>query len=162
MEGPGDGRGAVVGRAQGAWFFASVAVLAFWLLVLLADALYSLVSYMQPVDGYTGQDWHRAVSWVLLGVLLRAPSERAIVRLKTWRLSCANSAAALGASARSPSHPRPPSPRDRWMEMLSEAGDAFAGCWRRMLFSLPGAAMPLCDGVLDIGAAKVADPAART
>jgi hypothetical protein len=57
-------------------------VIGFWVLVLLADAFYFLVAYAQPVDSYTGQDWDRAMSWVLLGVLAAASAlVFAVVRL---------------------------------------------------------------------------------
>jgi hypothetical protein len=59
-----------------------VAVIALWLLVLLADALFFLESYTQPTDSYTGQDWDRAMSWVLLGILVAASALAfAVVRL---------------------------------------------------------------------------------
>jgi hypothetical protein len=63
---------------RGAWLVADVAVIALWLLLLLADVLYFLVSYTQPADSYTGQDWDRAMSWVFLGMLV-AVSALAIV-----------------------------------------------------------------------------------
>lgn len=67
---------------RSAWLLASVAVIAFCLLVLLADALFFLESYTQPVDTYTGQDWDRAMSWVVLGLLVAASALAfAVVRL---------------------------------------------------------------------------------
>jgi hypothetical protein len=67
---------------RGAWLFADVVALGLWLLVLLADALFFLVSYTQPADSYTGQDWDRAMSWVLLGILVAASALAfAVVRL---------------------------------------------------------------------------------
>jgi len=75
---------------RGAWLLVSVAVLAFWLLILLADVLCFLVSYTQPVDSYTGQDWDRAMSWVLFGMLVAASALAiAVVRLPVSYRPCA-------------------------------------------------------------------------
>jgi hypothetical protein len=76
-------------------------VITLWLLVLLADALFFLVSYTQPPDSYTGQDWDRAMSWVVLGMLVAASALAfAVVRLPvTYRR--------LRASARASGHSVP-------------------------------------------------------
>jgi multisubunit Na+/H+ antiporter MnhG subunit len=67
---------------MGAWLLAGVAVLALWVLVLLADAYSFLVSYTRPLGAYTGQDGDRAMSWVLLGLLVAASALAiAVVRL---------------------------------------------------------------------------------
>jgi MFS family permease len=57
---------------KGTCVLAGAASFALCVLVLLADGLYFLMSYTQPVDTYTGQDWDRAASWFLLGILVAA------------------------------------------------------------------------------------------
>jgi hypothetical protein len=65
-----------------AWLLACVAVTALWVLILLADGLFFLMSYTQPADSYTGQDWDRAASWFLLGLLVTASALAiAVIRL---------------------------------------------------------------------------------
>jgi hypothetical protein len=82
MEGQATGLELWSAVRRGVWLLAGVAVIAFWVLVLLADALYFLVSYTQPVDSYTGQDWDRAMSWVLLGMVVAVSALAiAVVRL---------------------------------------------------------------------------------
>jgi hypothetical protein len=69
-----------VGR--GTWVLAGITAVALWVLVLLVDALFFLMSYTQPVDTNTGQDWDRAMSWVFLGMLVAASALAiAVVRL---------------------------------------------------------------------------------
>jgi hypothetical protein len=67
---------------KGTWVLAGIASIAMWVLVLLADSLFFLFSYTQPVDSYTGQDWDRAMSWVVLWMLVAASALAfAVVRL---------------------------------------------------------------------------------
>jgi hypothetical protein len=67
---------------KGAWVLAGIASIALWVLVLIADALSFVVSYAQPFGSYTGQEWDRAMSWVLLGILVAASAlVIAVVRL---------------------------------------------------------------------------------
>ena len=67
---------------RGAWLLACAAVIALWVLILLADGLFFLMSYTQPGDSYTGQNSDRAASWFLLGVLVAASALAiAVVRL---------------------------------------------------------------------------------
>lgn len=67
---------------MGIWVLAGITSIALWVLVLLADGLFFLFSYTSPDDSYTGQDWDRAMSWVLLGMLVAASALAfAVVRL---------------------------------------------------------------------------------
>jgi hypothetical protein len=64
---------------KGTWVLAGIASIALCVLVLLVDALFFLMSYTQPVDTYTGQDWDQAMSWVLLGMLVAASALAVVV-----------------------------------------------------------------------------------
>jgi hypothetical protein len=57
---------------RGTWLLASFAAIAFWVLMLFADGLLFLQSYTEPLGTYTGQEWDRGASWLLLGVLVGA------------------------------------------------------------------------------------------
>jgi hypothetical protein len=49
-----------------AWVVSAVATALIALLISLMIALYFDMSYGQPADTYTGQDWDRAASWLML------------------------------------------------------------------------------------------------
>jgi len=57
---------------RGTWFLAGTAAIAFWVLILFADGLLFWQSYAEPLGTYTGQEWDRAASWLLLGLLVGA------------------------------------------------------------------------------------------
>jgi hypothetical protein len=68
-----------------------------WLLLLLEDALLFLESYSGPMGSYTGQDWDRAMSWVVLGMLVAASAlVFAVVRLPVTCRSLLTSARSNG------------------------------------------------------------------
>ena len=52
------------------------------LVLLVGDALFFLISYSNPADSYTGQDFDREASWYWLGMLVAASALAfAVVRL---------------------------------------------------------------------------------
>lgn len=57
---------------KAAWILAAASSVALGALLLLSVVLYFLVSYGQPAGTYTGQDYDRALSWVLAGMLAGA------------------------------------------------------------------------------------------
>jgi hypothetical protein len=82
---------------RGAWLLAGVTVVALWLVLLVADGLTFLVSYTQPPDSYTGQDFDRETSWYWLGLLVAASALAfAVVRLPVTYRRLRTSASFIG------------------------------------------------------------------
>jgi len=57
---------------KGAWVVSAVAIACMALFIALMTALYFDMSYGQPSDSYTGQDWDRAASWLMLTLSMAA------------------------------------------------------------------------------------------
>jgi hypothetical protein len=57
---------------KGAWVVSAVATALMALVIALITALYFDMSYGQPPDTYTGQDWDRAASWLMLTLSMAA------------------------------------------------------------------------------------------
>jgi hypothetical protein len=81
---------------KGAWVVSAVAIALGALFVALMTALYFDMSYGQPPDSYTGQDWDRAASWLMLALSIAAVALAVLigyipVRLRKLR-ACAQAA----------------------------------------------------------------------
>jgi len=57
---------------KAAWVVVTIATVLMALFFALATALYFDMSYGQPPDSYTGQDWARAASWLMLTLSMGA------------------------------------------------------------------------------------------
>jgi hypothetical protein len=71
---------------KAAWVVSAVATVLMALFITLMTALYFDMSYGQPADSYTGQDWDRAASWLMLTLSMTAIALAALISYIPARL----------------------------------------------------------------------------